>query len=138
MPPPVPPGSRPASNGARLFQIVGLCVGLTWAPPAFSQAPEDGSAFGGLMEGLGLKAKPTRTPAFVRKSRPGEGSLHYMPVGEPRGAPATKTMTPAEVAAATDALDSARMAQQRRAGVKAAPVPLKAAKGSGQPKAMLR
>lgn len=110
-------GAAPALAGALL--LAGMSV------PAIAQSPEAASPLGSLAETLGLKAKPTRAPDFVERSRPATDALHYIPVGTPHPDAAVKTMTPAEVAAATDALDQARVAQQRRAGLAPAPPPRK-------------
>ena len=106
--------------------VFGLCASLVGPGLAQSASPPNGS-FDDLLRGLDLKAKPTASPDFVIKTRPPEDQLHYIPVGSKHGDSPVKTMTPAEVAATTDQLDAARMAQQRRAGVKPAAIPLKAA-----------
>ncbi len=89
-------------------------------------APVGAGSFDGILRALDLKAKPAPRPDFVERSRPDDDGINYMPVGAEHPARTTKTLTPAEVAAATADLDRARMAQQRRAGVKPVPVPLKA------------
>ncbi len=111
-----------------------LAVGVTLAGPALAQSAGDPSSFGGLLETFGLKAKPSVAPGFVEKARPRDEDLHYIPVGAPHVASPVKTMTAAELAAATDALDHARVAQQLKAGVKPPPVPLKTAAGDGSRK----
>lgn len=118
--------------------VLGVWLAAAQVDPVSAQSADGGSAFGGLMESLGLKSTTAPAPEFVRKSRPGEGSLDYMPVGAPHPANPIKVMTPAEVAAATDALDGARMTQQRRAGVKPIPVPLKKAAGGAAQKKGIR
>lgn len=119
--------SHPLRRGLAPVALVALLAGAS-AGPAAAQSAGGESSFAGVMETLGLKSRARAAPEFVERSRPGADALHYMPVGAPRSdAPAVKTMTPAEVAAATEALDQARVKQQRQAGLVPAAVPLKTA-----------
>lgn len=110
----------------RLALIVALATPVAAARgQSVPDAPADGGSFDGILRALDLKAKPAQRPDFVERSRPADGAINYMPVGTDHPAGEVKTLTPAEVAATTADLDQARMAQQRRAGVKPLPVPLK-------------
>ena len=110
----------------RPLAVLGFLVNAALAqsaPPPVT--PPEGAGLDGLMETMGLKPRPVPAPDFVRRSRPDEGRMNYIPVGTLHPERAVKVMTPAEVAATTDMLDQARMNQQRRAGLKPAPVPMK-------------
>ncbi len=96
---------------------------------AAQTAPAAGNgSFADTMEAVGLKAKVAPPPDFVVKSRPDPSKLNYLPVGTTHPERPIKVMTPAEIAATTADLDSTRMNQQRRAGLKPPPVPLKTQK----------
>ena len=118
----------------RLISAVSVAV-LAFAVPATAQttpAPQaQPGPFDGVLETFGLKAKHTRAPDFVRRSRPDESAMHYLPTGAPPDGRNDRPLTPAEVSALTSQLDSTRMEQQRRAGLKPAPLPQKT-EGAGQ------
>jgi hypothetical protein len=120
-------GSRARAIGA-IIVMLSLPI-VPSIRPADAQAPASTApsppTFDNLLRELDLKAKQAPAPDFVVKSRPAAGSTHYIPVGTPHPERTLKVMTPAEVAATTANLDSARTAQQRRAGLKPVPVPLK-------------
>ena len=127
-------GSRPRSIGA-LTVMFSLMLALSMRP-AGAQAPASTApsppTFDNLLQELDLKAKEAPTPDFVVKSRPPAGTTHFIPVGTPHPERSLKVMSPAEVAATTADLDSARTAQQRRAGLKPVPVPLKTSKATAK------
>lgn len=111
---------------------LGLALALLATPLAAQTAPQGESPYDTLLEKLDLKAKIAPAPDFVVKSRPAPGTTRFIPVGTPHPDRPVKVMTPAEVAATTADLDASRMGQQRRAGVKPLPVPLKLPKGAAK------
>ena len=113
-----------------LPRIVAIALALVATPLRAQTAAPGESAYDTLLEKLDLKAKLAPAPDFVVKSRPAVGSTRFIPVGTPHPDRPVKVMTPAEVAATTADLDAARMGQQRRAGVKPLPVPLKPPKAA--------
>ena len=136
--------SAPAARSFRLIRhgtasiLRGVLVAVALTGAARAQSAGDGPTFDGLMERFGLKSRPAAAPDFVETARPAPDSLHYIPVGPPKSdAPAVRTMTPAEVAATTEALDQARVRQQRGAGLRPAPAPLKPVAAKGARKATL-
>ena len=133
-----PPPGRPAATrvppsawGAAL----GVVLALLATPLRAQTAAPGESAYETVLEKLDLKAKVAPAPDFVVKSRPAAGSTRFIPVGTPHPDRPVKVMTPAEVAATTAELDVFRMGQQRRAGVKPLPVPLKTPKTGAKAKA---
>ncbi len=105
-----------------------LLLGIALATPAgaqtaSSEATQSEGSFDGLLRALNLKATMTPPADFVQRTRPSDDKLEFMPVGVQHPVRPVKTMTPAEVAATTNELDAARMAQQRRVGLKPVAVP---------------
>jgi hypothetical protein len=123
--------SNHAGAASRAVPILAL---LALAPlPAAAQAgvpttergadiPEGGT-FDGLLRAFDLKARSSTASDFVRRSRP--ATTDFIPVGRPHNERSTKVLTPDEVEAETNALDAARVTQQRRAGITPPVVPLK-------------
>lgn len=107
---------------------LGLALTLLATPLRAQTTAPGESAYDILLEKLDLKAKVAPAPDFVVRSRPAAGSTRFIPVGTQHPARPVKVMTPAEVAATTAELDASRMGQQRRAGIKPLPVPLKSPK----------
>jgi hypothetical protein len=100
---------------------------------ATAAAPAPDGPFDDMMRALNLKAKIAPAPDFVVKSRRPPGKVDYLPVGTKHPDRPVKVLTPAEVAATETDLDAARVAQQRRAGIKPAPVPEKTKKAAAKP-----
>jgi hypothetical protein len=119
---------------ARAAILLALALLAARAPVEAQQAVDptpgqpQGASFDGILRALDLKPKVAPAPDFVRSSRPADGGS-FIPIGRSHPERTDKVMTPAEIQATTAALDSARVAQQSRAGVKPPAVPLKNAKG---------
>ena len=67
-----------------------------------------------------LRADPVEPAEFVRKSRPPEDQLQFIPIGAPKPEPATRPMTLDELRARETDLDGVR-ARHDRIGARAAP-----------------
>jgi hypothetical protein len=95
------------------FRIALLSLALTLAAPTRAQeAPATGGqAIGGIVDALGLRAKPAPAPDFVRNSR--REGLNYVPFSPP--APQSRKKTPAEMQALGAELDKAVAESRRRA-----------------------
>jgi hypothetical protein len=101
------------------FRITLLSLALTIAAPARAQeAPATGGqAIGGIVDALGLRAKPAPAPDFVRNSR--REGLEYVPFSP---APTqSRKKTPAEMQAVGSELDKAIAENKRKAARVKAP-----------------
>ena len=116
------------ANVAGAVLLVGLQVACARAQTPAPTTDAPGPGFDDVLRSLNLKARESKTPDFVVKSRPAPGSMQFIPVGTPHPRRAVKVLTPAEVTATEAELDAARTQQQRRAGLKPQPVPEKTRK----------
>ena len=120
---------RPFVLASALLALAAATTGPAGAQASGGAGASPGGSLDGILRALDLKAKPAAAdPDFVRDSRP--ATTGYLPVGRAHPDRPVKVMTPEELAAQTESLDKARVAQQRGAGVTPPPVPLKPAKGA--------
>lgn len=110
------PDRNPSSRSA--LAILVALAGLAAAAPARAG---DG-LWDQALQTLNLKATPAEPPpAFVERTRPNAAELGYIPTALPHKVSPRAVKTPAEIEAATDALDAAKARQLNPA---AAPVDL--------------
>jgi len=83
-------------------------------PSTVTQSPFD------AIVNFKLRSDPVEPADFVRRSRPPEDQLRYIPVGTPKNEPAKRAMTFEELKAAEAGLDAVR-ARQDRIGARPAP-----------------
>ena len=86
----------PSVNVMRAARIAILVVAPTFGAAALAQdaAPASPGVMNSLARQLKLAPAPVHSADFVEKSRPAEGSLHYIPTGSARpepGGPAVLT-----------------------------------------------
>ncbi len=94
-----------------------LAWGALVADPAAADDDEHPSpaipqSVNGALEKLDIKAKPSEPPPeFVTRTRPSPARLHYMPTAVPHAVSPVPVKTIAQIQAAKDALDAARVRQ---------------------------
>ena len=113
------PRQRQGLHAARL-SVAAVSV-LAWSAlvlgPAAAGDDEEPSpsiphSVNGALEKLDVKAKPAEPPPeFVTRTRPSPARLHYMPTAVPHAVSPVPVKTPAQIQAAKDALDAAKVRQ---------------------------
>ena len=132
------PRRRQGRRAARL--TVAVVSMLAWnarlAGPAAAAEDENPSppiprSVNGALEKLDIKAKPAEPPPeFVTRTRPSAARLHFMPTAVPHAVSPVPVKTAAQIQAAKDALDAAKVRQ-----LKPAPPPIDLTKHSAASKA---
>lgn len=110
---------RQGRRAARL--AVAVLSMLAWnarlAGPAAAADDENPSppiprSVNGALEKLDIKAKPAEPPPeFVTRTRPSAARLHFMPTAVPHAVSPVPVKTAAQIQAAKDALDAAKVRQ---------------------------
>ena len=89
-----------------------LVLGPAAAGDDEEPAPAIPHSVNGALEKLDVKAKPAEPPPeFVTRTRPSPARLHFMPTAVPHAVSPVPVKTLAQIQAAKDALDAARVRQ---------------------------
>ena len=103
------PSSRrvPPARWPMLLALAGLVAGAAAAPARAGEG-----LFDQALQTLNLKATPAEpAPAFVERTRRDAADLGYIPTALPHKVSPRPVKTPAEIQAATEALDAAKVHQ---------------------------
>jgi len=118
------------SMSARCSLLVLLASGVLCAP-AQAQQTHRSDPIRAMLGAAGLRANRGPMPAFVTRTRPAPGSLHYIPVGGARPEPSGKPLTRDQIRAEEAGLAAVRARDDRLSGHK--PVGVIALSAAGEP-----